>query len=95
MAARGPGAFPPWLAHPARPGDAGGLLRFLRSVGRCQEIIDKEGSVYVTAKGKVETRPEVEIARMEQEAVQKMAAEFGLTPTSRLRLRLPQGEVMR
>ena len=55
-----------------------------------QEVLITQGSVYVTLKGKLEARPEVAIAKMAAEQMNALASEFGLTPASRLRMRLPQ-----
>lgn len=57
---------------------------------KLQEIIAREGSVYLTAKGQLKIRPEVEIAKSMAETMRVFAAEFGLTPTSRARMLLPQ-----
>jgi P27 family predicted phage terminase small subunit len=59
---------------------------------KVQEVITTQGSVYVTARGKIEPRPEVAIAQVAAEQMRSLAAEFGLTPVSRARLRLPQSE---
>jgi P27 family predicted phage terminase small subunit len=56
-----------------------------------QETIRTQGSVYVTAKGKIETRPEVEIAQVAANQMRELASEFGLTPASRARFRPQQG----
>ena len=56
---------------------------------RAQEVIADQGSVYVTVRGRLETRPEVEISKLAMEQMKSLAGEFGLTPTSRARLRLP------
>ena len=57
---------------------------------RSQEVLITQGSVYVTLKGKLEARPEVAITKMAAEQMNALASEFGLTPASRARLRLPQ-----
>ncbi len=59
---------------------------------RAQEVLISQGTVYVTLKGKIETRPEVMIAKIAGEQMNAFAAEFGLTPASRLRMRLPQSD---
>lgn len=59
---------------------------------RVQEVLITQGSVYVTPKGKIETRPEVAIAKMAAEQMNAFAAEFGLTPASRARMRIPQSD---
>jgi P27 family predicted phage terminase small subunit len=55
-----------------------------------QEVLSQQGMVYVSTKGKLETRPEVEIARTAGEMMQGFANELGLTPSSRARLNLPK-----
>lgn len=59
---------------------------------RVQEVLSTQGSVYVTVKGKIEARPEVAIAKIAGEQMNAFAAELGLTPASRARLRFPQSE---
>jgi P27 family predicted phage terminase small subunit len=71
------------------------LAGYCTSCGRwrqAQEAINTHGSVYVTPKGKIVPRPEVTIAKMAEEQMNILAAEFGLSPTSRARLRLPQSQ---
>jgi P27 family predicted phage terminase small subunit len=55
---------------------------------QAQEVLSKQGTVYVSTKGKLETRPEVEIAKTVGEMMQGFAEELGLTPTSRARMNL-------
>jgi len=43
-------------------------------------VLITQGSVYVTPKGKIETRPEVAIAKNAGEQMNTFATEFGLTP---------------
>jgi P27 family predicted phage terminase small subunit len=57
---------------------------------QAQEVLNQQGTVYVSPKGKLETRPEVEIARTTGEMMQGFANELGLTPTSRARMNLPK-----
>jgi P27 family predicted phage terminase small subunit len=59
---------------------------------RVQEVLSTQGSVYVTPKGKIEPRPEVAIAKIAGEQMNAFAAQLGLTPTSRSRMRFPQSE---
>ncbi len=56
---------------------------------RAQEVISKQGPVYVTGKGKLLPRPEVALAHSAAEQMRVLGAEFGLTPASRARLQLP------
>jgi P27 family predicted phage terminase small subunit len=58
-----------------------------------QEVLNRQGTVYVTAKGKLETRPEVEIAKTTGEAMNAFARELGLTANGRARMDLPKGNV--
>jgi P27 family predicted phage terminase small subunit len=55
-----------------------------------QEVLSKQGTVYVSPKGKLEIRPEMEVAKTIGEMMQRFAAELGLTPTSRARMNLPK-----
>jgi len=60
---------------------------------QAQKIIDKEGMTYeYTNKAGVSnivTRPEVVIAHKNAETIRKFCVEFGLTPSSRGRIQLP------
>ena len=57
---------------------------------RSQEYLFKQGAVYVTTNGKLQPRPEVAVAKDAGEMMNNFAAELGLTPTSRARMRLPK-----
>ena len=57
---------------------------------QAHEVLATQGSVYVTLRGKIESRPEVAIAKMAGEQMSAFAAELGMTPSSRASLRLPQ-----
>lgn len=59
---------------------------------RAQKILHNEGTVYVTHRGELKPRPEVEIARTFGELVKGFAAELGMTPLSRQRIRILQPE---
>ena len=62
---------------------------------RSQEVLTTQGTIYVSVKGKLETRPEVMIAKIAGEQMNAFAAEFGLTPVSRARMKLyPGNEVI-
>ena len=50
---------------------------------RCQEVLIAQGNVYVTNRGQIRPRPEVEIARMSGDTMKSLASELGLTPASR------------
>jgi P27 family predicted phage terminase small subunit len=58
----------------------------------CQDILSSQGAVYVTAKGELKIRPEVEVAKTAADTMNSFAFELGLTPSSRLRMRLPVPE---
>jgi P27 family predicted phage terminase small subunit len=58
---------------------------------RSQEVLITQGTIYVSVKGKLETRPEVMIAKIAGEQMNAFAAEFGLTPVSRARMKLSPG----
>ncbi len=55
----------------------------------CQQVLEKEGQMYVTAQGRVKERPEVDMAHKYLAATRAFAVEFGLTPNSRSRFSLP------
>jgi P27 family predicted phage terminase small subunit len=55
-----------------------------------QECLSKQGTVYVTTKGKLEPRPEIAIVKTAGEMMNAFAAELGLTPSSRARMNLPK-----
>lgn len=53
------------------------------------EIIDREGSTFSTDKGYVVKHPAVTMANEAADQIRKFACEFGLTPLSRSRVRVP------
>jgi P27 family predicted phage terminase small subunit len=55
-----------------------------------QELLTVQGTVYVNAKGQLQPRPEVIVAKNAGEEMQTFAAELGLTPSSRARMNLPK-----
>lgn len=55
-----------------------------------QELLSTQGTVYVTAKGKLQPRPEIAVAKTAGEMMQTFATELGLTPTSRARMNSPK-----
>ena len=56
------------------------------------KAIEKEGSMtYRTDSGQIKPRPEIAIALREWQMVRAFAAEFGLTPSSRVRMAVPRG----
>ena len=52
----------------------------------CQRVINEQGPLYVTPKGTIRPRPEVELAKIYGSTVKAYGAEFGLSPASRARL---------
>jgi P27 family predicted phage terminase small subunit len=58
---------------------------------KAQEVLANHGSVYVTPKGQLKARPEIEIANTAAEQMKSFASELGLTPSSRARMQLTQG----
>jgi P27 family predicted phage terminase small subunit len=57
-----------------------------------ERVIDEKGTVFETDSGYCQQRPEVVIAHKYLDKVIKFCAEFGLTPSSRGRIRLPDVE---
>jgi len=55
----------------------------------CQAVLEEQGSMYITANGRLKERPEVEMAKTLAQLTRAFAVEFGLTPSSRARLSLP------
>ncbi|HUF53804.1 MAG TPA: phage terminase small subunit P27 family [Dehalococcoidia bacterium] len=59
----------------------------------CQEIISEKGTTYLTPKGSLRLRPEVELAKTYWNAAKAIGAEFGLSPGSRARLHIETPKV--
>jgi P27 family predicted phage terminase small subunit len=57
---------------------------------KAQEVLNDRGVVYVTHRGQIKPRPEVEIARVLGDMMRAFAAELGLSPTSRARMGSPR-----
>jgi P27 family predicted phage terminase small subunit len=53
------------------------------------ETLTREGVTYTGPRGGTHVRPEVRMARHARQEIAQMAAQFGLTPTSRARMRIP------
>ncbi|MFP4066228.1 MAG: phage terminase small subunit P27 family [Spirochaetaceae bacterium] len=73
--------------------DRASLAAYCQAYARwrqAEEIITAEGFTTTTDKGNVIQRPEVAIARNMMAAIRAFAAEFGLTPSSRGRISLPE-----
>ncbi len=56
---------------------------------QAQRVLREHGTMYVTGSGRVRERPEVAIAGSFLKLMRAFAVEFGLTPSSRSRLSLP------
>lgn len=56
-----------------------------------QQVLEEEGSTYVTPTGFAKRRPEVSLAARHLDNVRKLAGEFGLTLSSRGRVAVPEG----
>ena len=57
---------------------------------QAQRVLRENGTMYVTASGRVRERPEVAIAESSLKLMRAFAVEFGLTPSSRSRFSLPE-----
>jgi len=57
---------------------------------KAQEVLRDQGMVYVTQRGQLKPRPEIEIARLSGDMMKVFASELGMTPLSRERIRLVQ-----
>lgn len=55
-----------------------------------EAVLAKEGTVVKTEKGYLYQRPELGIARKALQSIKGWCAEFGLTPSSRARMNLPE-----
>lgn len=69
-----------------------GLCQAWKDYVECTRFIKKHGRTFTTESGYIVPRPEVAIAQKALQAIKAFAAEFGLTPSSRSRLRTPQPE---
>jgi P27 family predicted phage terminase small subunit len=75
--------------------DGTALAAYCMSYARwreCEEILDREGLTSMTSTGYLAQRPEVAISKAALMAVKTFASEFGLTPSSRGRMTLPERE---
>lgn len=57
-----------------------------------EEVIRKQGLTLTTESGYVMPRPEVKIAEKAMQTIRAFCSEFGLTPSSRSRMTLPEVE---
>lgn len=75
--------------------DRAALAGYCQNYARALEaerVLSEEGLTFTTEKGYVMQRPEVAIAQKAWQLVRAFGAEFGLTPSSRGRLSLPEPE---
>jgi P27 family predicted phage terminase small subunit len=75
--------------------DRGVLAAYCQAWARfkqAEDVLNKQGFVTVTDKGNVVQRPEVSISRNAVQTMIKCAAEFGMTPSSRGRIELPEAK---
>lgn len=56
---------------------------------QCEKRLEKKGLTFTTPSGYVQQRPEVSMAQKYLQLVKAFCAEFGLTPSSRSRIELP------
>lgn len=56
---------------------------------KAEKILKKEGLTFTTPNGYIQQRPEVSIAQKSLQIVRGFCAEFGLTPSARSRMSLP------
>lgn len=68
---------------------AGYCQAYARAV-EAEHVLSKEGTTYTTDTGQIKYRPEAAIALREWQAVRLFASEFGLTPSSRHRIEIPE-----
>lgn len=57
---------------------------------QAEEILQAEGLIFATESGYLMPRPEVKIAEKSMQLIKSFCAEFGLTPSSRGRMSLPE-----
>jgi P27 family predicted phage terminase small subunit len=73
--------------------DRASLAAYCQAYARWREaeqVITQYGFTVTTDKGNIVQRPEVAIARNMMNTIRAFAAEFGLTPSSRGRISLPE-----
>jgi P27 family predicted phage terminase small subunit len=59
---------------------------------QAEEILDREGLIFTTHTGYIQQRPEVAIAQKSLQLMKSYLIEFGLTPSSRSKISLPEPE---
>ncbi len=56
----------------------------------CEQVISELGMTQTSPRGNVSIRPEVRLSLRFAEQLRSIASDFGLTPTSRTRLNVPE-----
>lgn len=75
--------------------DRSALAMYCQAWGRwvtAEEELEREGAVIFTAKGNMIQNPWLAIANRAMKQLQSLAAEFGMTPSSRSRVRVSTAE---
>lgn len=73
--------------------DTTSLAMYCQALARWREadqVITAQGMTFMTEKGYVVQRPEVTIAQKQATLCKQFASEFGLTPSSRTRINVPE-----
>lgn len=75
--------------------DGAALEAYVSTYGRmvrAERDIAENGSTYITSTGFERVRPAVKIATEAEESVRRFCAEFGLTPSARSRMAIPNAD---
>jgi P27 family predicted phage terminase small subunit len=75
--------------------DGAALAGYCQSFARwvqCEKRLTSKGLTFTTPSGYVQQRPEVSMAQKYLQLVKSFCTEFGLTPSSRSRIELPDGD---
>jgi P27 family predicted phage terminase small subunit len=75
--------------------DMAALAGYCQSYARwkqAEKVLSELGTTFVTEKGYLMPRPEVAVARTSLQMVRAFCAEFGLTPSARGRMTVPEPE---
>jgi P27 family predicted phage terminase small subunit len=59
---------------------------------QCEKVLAERGTTYTNDKGEQKSRPELRIADGYTQELRRFAQQYGLTPSSRGRIQLPEGE---
>lgn len=76
-------------------GDIGKLAAYCQAYARWREaerIIDEQGMTFMTDKGYVVQRPEISISKSQATLMRQLGSDFGLDPSSRTRIDVPEPE---